>query len=265
MEQLVFKTEVYEGPLDLLLALIAKHKMDIRDIKIALIFEQYMEYVDAMKRMDMEVAGEFITMASELMYIKSRMLLPKQEEDPREELVRVLMEYKTAKEAAGWLSEQEKNFSGRFEKDTDEIRPDRGMLDNMDVVILTSALEKLLLRMGERRREEESAEQPIDKIAPIIKRHIVPVSEKIVSVLRLMYRRRSVHFDELFETAESRSEIVAIFYATLELLKSGRVTLQKEVGDVTNSNVILNFSMTHKREEKEESANGNEHDGAVAG
>ena len=85
MEQLVFKTEVFEGPLELLLALIAKNKMDILDIKISLIFDQYMEYVDLMKQMDMEVAGEFITMAAELMYIKSRMLLPKkeEEEDPR--------------------------------------------------------------------------------------------------------------------------------------------------------------------------------------
>ena len=128
MEQLVFKMEVFEGPLDLLLSLIAKHKMDIRDIQIAIIFDQYMEYVEEMKRMDMEIAGEFITMASELMYIKSRMLLPKQEEDPREELVRVLMEYKTAKEVAKWLSEREDDFAGRFEKDTDEIKPDRGIL-----------------------------------------------------------------------------------------------------------------------------------------
>jgi segregation and condensation protein A len=104
--------EVFEGPLDLLLSLIAKHKMDIRDIQIAIIFDQYMEYVEEMKRMDMEIAGEFITMASELMYIKSRMLLPKQEEDPREELVRVLMEYKTAKEIAGWLSDREEDFAG---------------------------------------------------------------------------------------------------------------------------------------------------------
>ena len=89
--ELVFRTEVYEGPLDLLLALIAKNKMNIADIKIAVIFEQYMEYVSGMQVEDMEVAGEFIRMASELMLIKSKMLLPKQDEDPREELVRTLM------------------------------------------------------------------------------------------------------------------------------------------------------------------------------
>ncbi len=253
LEQLVFKIEVYEGPLDLLLSLIAKHKMDIRDIKIALIFEQYMEYVDTMKRMDMEVAGEFITMASELMLIKSRMLLPKQEKDPREDLVRVLMEYKAAKDAAQWLSAREKDFSGRFEKDTDEMKAEKGSLSDQDVNLLTAALEKLLLRMGQKREEEETA-APIDKIAPIIKRPIVPVSEKIVSVLRYMYRRGTAHFDMLFESATSRSEIIAIFYATLELLKAGRITLQKEVGDTTSSNVILKFNYHHVREEAETNA-----------
>lgn len=248
MEQLVFKIEVYEGPLDLLLSLIAKHKMDIRDIKIALIFEQYMAYVDTMKRMDMEVAGEFITMASELMLIKSKMLLPKQEKDPREDLVRVLMEYKAAKDAALWLSEREKDFSGRFEKDTDEVKAEKGTLSDQDVTLLTRALERLLFRMGQKKEEEVSA--PIDKINPIIKRPIVPVSAKIISVLRYLYRKGSAHFDMLFEEAESRSEIVAIFYATLELLKAGRVTLRKEIGDITNSNIILIFNYTHQREER---------------
>ena len=247
MEQLVFKIEVYEGPLDLLLSLIAKHKMDIKDIKISLIFDQYMEYVEEMKRMDMELAGEFITMASELMLIKSKMLLPKQEKDPREDLVRVLMEYKSAKDAARWLSEQEKNYAGRFEKDTDEIKPDKEILDPMDVHVLSKALERILLRMGERKQTED--EKPIDRINPIIKRPIVPVSEKIVSVLRFMYRRGTAHFDELFENAKSRSEIVALFYATLELLKAGRLSMMKEVGDVTNSNIILEFNRKHNRDE----------------
>ena len=88
MEQLVFKTEIYEGPLDLLLDIIAKNKMSIFDIKISLIFEQYMAYLREMQEMNMEIAGEFITEASRLMLIKSRMLLPKpEEEDPRKELV----------------------------------------------------------------------------------------------------------------------------------------------------------------------------------
>lgn len=204
-----------------------------------------MEYVETMQRMDMEIAGEFITMASELMLIKSKMLLPKQEKDPREELVRVLMEYKSAKEAANWLSGREKDFAGRFEKDTDEIKPDKEILDPMDIHVLSKALERMLLRMGERR--EEKAESPIEKIHPIIKKQIVPVSVKIVFVLRFMHRRGTAHFEELFEGARSRSEIIAVFYATLELLKAGRLSLMKAVGDITNSNVILEFNMNHTR------------------
>lgn len=256
MEQLVFKTEIYEGPLELLLALISKNKMDILDIKITPIFEQYMAYVEMMKQMDMEVAGEFITMASELMYIKSRMLLPKQEteEDPREELVRVLMEYKTAKEVALWLSDREKSFAGRFEKDTDEIKPDHGIPDAMEIALLTGALEKLLFRMGERKREAEE-NRPMDRITPLIARHVVPVSEKIVSVMRFLYRKHRVHFDELFDDVSSRSEIVAIFYAVLELLKAERITLQKDLGDTVSSNVILSFNSEHKRKKTEVTAN----------
>ena len=97
----MFKTEKYEGPLDLLLSLISKNKMSIFDIRISELFEQYMAYVNEMQKLDMEIAGEFITMAAELMYIKSKMLLPKpEEEDPRQELVRKLMEYKTGGKAA---------------------------------------------------------------------------------------------------------------------------------------------------------------------
>lgn len=256
MEQLVFKTEIYEGPLELLLALISKNKMDILDIKITPIFEQYMAYVEMMKQMDMEVAGEFITMASELMYIKSRMLLPKQEteEDPREELVRVLMEYKTAKEAALWLSDREKSFAGRFEKDTDEIKPDHGIPDAMEIALLTGALEKLLFRMGERKREAEE-NRPMDRITPLIARHVVPVSEKIVSVMRFLYRKHRVHFDELFDDVSSRSEIVAIFYAVLELLKAEQIMLQKDLGDTVSSNVILSLNPEHKRKKTEVTVN----------
>jgi chromatin segregation and condensation protein Rec8/ScpA/Scc1 (kleisin family) len=122
----------------------------------------------------------------------------------------------------------------------------------MDVHVLSKALERILLRMGERKQTED--EKPIDRINPIIKRPIVPVSEKIVSVLRFMYRRGTAHFDELFENAKSRSEIVALFYATLELLKAGRLSMMKAVGDATNSNIILEFNRKHKRDEAAENS-----------
>ena len=111
MDELTFRLDSFEGPLDLLLKLITKNKVDILDIPIALILDQYMEYVEEMRKLDMDTAGEFVAMASELMLIKSRMLLPKAktdggEEDPRRDLAAALIEYKRMKEAASLISEQ---------------------------------------------------------------------------------------------------------------------------------------------------------------
>jgi len=255
MEELVFKTGAYEGPLELLLALIAKNKMNIFDIQITVIFEQYMAYVNEMRRMDMDVAGEFITMAAELMLIKSRMLLPKQEEDPREELVRKLMEYKLAKEAAGWLSERGKEFSGRFEKDTDEIGPDKNAKLELEAELLTKALSKLLFRFAEKSKEEESA--PIELINPLIKKKIVSIPGRIIGVMRKMLKRRAVYFDEFFEDVKSRSELVATFYAILELLKAGRLTIEHELSIDGNENIRLYLNREHNRYKKEEEVNTN--------
>ncbi|MBO4429078.1 MAG: segregation/condensation protein A [Clostridia bacterium] len=232
--ELVFKTEAYEGPLDLLLALIAKNKMNIADIKIAVIFEQYMEYVE-----NMEVAGEFIRMASELMLIKSKMLLPKQDEDPREELVRTLMEYKAAKEAAEKLSVLEKEFVGRFEKDSDEIVIDKTKLDDMDIALLSEAMTRILMKISDKRELEKT--KPIEAINPLIKKQIVPVSERIVHVMRVMMKKKRMNFEELFDDAKTRSGIIATFYAVLELLKSGRVEIDREASDAASSNIVIRF------------------------
>lgn len=248
MEELVFKTGAYEGPLELLLALIAKNKMNIFDIEISVLFEQYMAYVDEMKRMDMDVAGEFITMAAELMLIKSRMLLPKQEEDPREELVRKLMEYKLAKEAAGWLSERGREFGGRFEKDTDEIKPDKNAKLDLDAELLTNALSRLLFKIAEKEKEDENA--PIELINPLIKKKIVSIPGRVLGVMRKMLKRRAVYFDEFFEDVRSRSELVATFYALLELLKAGRLTIEREFSIDGDENIRLYLNREHKRYNK---------------
>ena len=248
MEQLVFKTEIYEGPLDLLLALIAKNKMNICDIKISVIFEQYMEYVNTLRSMDMEVAGEFISMASELMLIKSKMLLPKLEEDPREELARTLMEYKTAKEAAERLALLESEFKGRFEKDSDEIIIDKTIIDDIDIAVLTDALSHLMAKLTEKKQLESI--KPIEAINPIIKKKVVTVPSRIVHTLRLLIKHRELHFDDLFDGIDSRSGIVATFYAILELIKAGRVEYEKEIGDRTNSNIIIRLNKEKKKEDE---------------
>ena len=256
MSELVFKTGVYEGPLDLLLALIAKNKMNIFDIQICVIFDQYMAYVEEMKRMDMDVAGEFITMAAELMLIKSKMLLPKTDEDPREELVRKLMEYKLAKEAAGWLSERAHEFGGRFEKETDEIKPDKNAALDLDAKLLTNALSRLLFKMAEKEKEEENT--PIELINPLIKKKIVSIPGRVLGVMRKMIKRRAVYFDEFFEDVTSRSALVATFYAILELLKAGRISLEREYSVDGVENILLTLNREHhirKKEEEEAGAN----------
>ena len=237
--ELVFKTEVYEGPLDLLLALIAKNKMNIADIKIAVIFDQYMEYVENMEIEDMEVAGDFIRMASELMLIKSKMLVPKQDEDPREELVRTLMEYKAAKEAAEKLGELEREYFGRFEKDSDEIVVDKSKLDDMDVALLSEAMTRILLKISDRRELEKT--KPIEAINPIIKKVVVPVSERMDHVINVMKKKKRMNFESLFDDAKTRSGIIATFYAVLELLKTGSVEIDRETSDGTSAKIILRF------------------------
>lgn len=246
MAELVFKTGAYEGPLDLLLALIAKNKMNICDIQIFVIFDQYMEYVSEMKRMDMDVAGEFITMAAELMLIKSKTLLPKTEEDPREELVRKLMEYKLAKEASLWLSERGAEYGGRFEKDTDEIKPDKNAKLDMDAKLLSEALCRMLLRSAEKERDEKDA--PIELINPLIKKKIVSIPGRIIGVMKKMSKRHAVYFDEFFADVKSRSEIVATFYAILELLKSGRIELSREYSESGGENILLSLNREHKKD-----------------
>ena len=151
MSELNFKLEVFEGPLDLLLSLIAKNKVDIYDIPIALILDQYMEYIEAMRLMDMEVAGEFIVMAADLMLIKSKMLLPKpesqiEEEDPRAQLARALIEYKRAKEAASFLSEQYGSYAGRIAKEPEVLDTRSDLPESIDIALLEKALQRVLIK-----------------------------------------------------------------------------------------------------------------------
>lgn len=226
-EALTYKTDTFEGPLDLLLSLIAKNKMEIADIRIAVIFEQYMAYLDRMKRMDMEIAGEFIVMASELMLIKSKMLLPKpedpEEEDPRARLAAALLAYRRAKEAALYLEQQYSYYSARYVKDEDEVPADSGDIKPHDIALLQRALARLFSK------KDTEAPPPMTNIQPIIKKRIVPVSEKIGTVIRCLTDRGVVPFLSLFDGAESKSEIVALFLAVLSLVKDGYVLLDKRL------------------------------------
>ena len=140
MEALTYRLEAFEGPLDLLLSLIQKNKVEISDIPIALICDQYMAYITEAERLDMDLASEFIVMASELMLIKSKMLLPKaepEEEDPRAELAEALLKYQQAKAAAALFAKAYPKFSGRMVKDTDEISVDKTFVADQSVTSLS--------------------------------------------------------------------------------------------------------------------------------
>ena len=239
MSDLNFRLEVFEGPLDLLLSLIAKNKVDIYDIPIALILDQYMEYIEQMRQMDMEIAGEFIVMAAELMLIKSRMLLPrpeteeKDEEDPRAALARALIEYKRAKEAAAFLSDQYGIYAGRIAKEPEVLDTRSDLPEHIELSLLEKALGRVLSRnsrLPDLARESELAIQRL-------------LSAKIFTVMRLLRKNGTMDFEDILMTAHSRSELIAIFSATLELLKVQRLTM-----DTLDGRVLLTLNLTHPRE-----------------
>ncbi len=252
MENISVKLQSFEGPLDLLLKLIEKNKVKITDIPIALIFEQYMEYLDEMKRMDMEIAGEFITMASELMLIKSRMLLPKPEsgEDPRAKLAAALEEYRRMKAAAEYLSGQFESFSGRVAKDTDEVTPDSGRLEPQSAESLKRAMLAVMRALDRTQVEKINktlAEQPFEKI---LRTPIVPVAGKIFGVIRYLVKHGETLYTSILLTAETKSELIATFLAVLELIKKNRVTL-RPVGEYSFDEGPQDYAVTLNRSKAE--------------
>lgn len=246
MDELSFKLEKFEGPLDLLLRLIAKNQVDIYDIPISLIFDQYMDYLERMRAMDMEIAGEFITMAAELMLIKSRMLLPsattEEEEDPRAALTAALIEYKKAKEAAQYLGEQYDYFSARFVKETEEITVDDTVSDQSITLI-----EQAFLRMMNRRKliEESMTKEPAEALEKIIRTRVTPIKEREVEIKRMLTEKRRVTFNEIMLASSTRSDIIASFVAILEMLKSQRIIITSD-SDIDNIYFEINENVTEE-------------------
>ena len=226
MEELNFKLEIFEGPLDLLLSLIAKNQVDIYDIPIAMIFDQYMEYLEQMRAMDMEVAGEFITMAAELMLIKSRMLLPspvsEEEEDPRAALAAALIEYKKAKEAALFLGEQYDRYSARYAKESEEIPPDQ-TITGQSVTLLEEAFVRMLTRR--KLYEQSITPEPEEALEKIVRARVTPIREREAEIRRMLSRKKRISFEEIMLASETRSDIIASFVAILELIKSQRISI----------------------------------------
>ena len=224
LDQITYRLDQFEGPLDLLLALIQKNKVSITDIPISLICDQYMEYLEEAQRMDLEIATEFIVMASDLMLIKSKMLLPHEEgteNDPRREIQNALLLHQQAKLAAEKLKPMYDDYSGRFVKGQDSVPPERGLPLDLDPSLLVKALNAVLRRI----KVAEALRKPQDIVSPLIKHKVVSVEEKIEQICELLEEHEEASLFFLLKDADSRSELVARFMGVLELIKIQRIKI----------------------------------------
>lgn len=224
MEQLTYRLDQFEGPLDLLLTLIQKNKVSITDIPIALICDQYIEYLKEAERMDLEIASEFIVMASQLMLIKSQMLLPHEEgteNDPRREIQNALLLHMRAQQAAKELRPMYEEYSGRYVKGTDDVPPEKGLPLDLDPDLLVKALNAVLRRI----KVAEAMKKPADLVNPLIKRKVVSVEEKIEEICDILEEHEEASLFFLLKDSESRSELVARFMGVLELIKIRRILI----------------------------------------
>jgi len=224
MAEYKVKFEVFEGPLDLLLYLIRKEEVDIYEVNLTRLATQFIEYIETMRLLDLEIAGEFLVMAATLMYIKSRELLPvdqqaqvegeEEGEDPRWELIRQLVEYKKFKDAAAQLEALEARQEDVFPRLPGKLEFAAESPSRQDASIfdLVNAVNVVLKRFN---RREDLRDIFEDKWT---------VSEKIEQLLRVLSERPSLRFSELFEGVTSRSEVVVTFLALLELIRLKQIT-----------------------------------------
>lgn len=230
VDSIKFKLQNFEGPLDLLLHLIKGSKMDIYEVNLSEITEQYLLYMSELEAIDMERAAEFIEMAATLIEIKSKALLPQdeeQEEEPEnseELLLKRLQEYKMFKEASEKLSEVEN--VDRFYKEPDKDAGDyRVILAQMNMENLISAFTKLLTKID---KEEESV------LPKTIEKDRFTVEEKTFEIQTILIKEKRMRFSKLIDTDYSRSEVITIFLALLEMLKRQEIVVEQmdKFGDI---------------------------------
>ena len=218
------KLPIFEGPLDLLLHLIREHEINIYDIPIAFITKQYLEYIELLKNLNLEVAGEFLVMASTLIHIKSRTLLPKSEvsadmeeegDDPREELVRKLLEYKKYKEAAGLLRDKEIAYKNVFTRKAESEIPDEDeLLIEVSIFDLLSAFKNVVKNI----KGSDTYEISVDEVS---------VTERINYIMEALGNSSYILFESLFSDMTRKMELVATFLALLELIRLKLIKIQQ--------------------------------------
>ena len=221
--------KVYEGPLDLLYDMISKQKIDIKDISIIDITKQYINYITALEKMDLEIASEFITMASKLLEIKSRYLLYKQKdnnevEDPRLELMEKLEEYKKFKLASQDLKDNITYIDDLYYRKKEEIIIDDTMdLDDISIDAIKNILPYIL-----KVKSEENKPHKDEKLDKIVRGRIVPVEEKIAYIREIISRDNEVSFIKVIENVD-KDEVIATFLSVLELIKSREIVVYQDL------------------------------------
>lgn len=230
MEGMTYKLTDFEGPLDLLIALIEKNKMNILDIKISLICDQYLAFLAEAQQMDMEIATDFLNMASQLMVWKSEMLIPHEEEGekpPRFDLSDILIRHQHAKEAAPKMHPLYAFFSNRMVKDTDEISPDRSFVADQNLEDILGAVRRI-------NSYHDSMERVKTAFVPMTSKPIVPVEGKIVIILDTLATKGTATLRELLIDAPTLADLIASFMGVLELMKVRRIIME-DAGDEGNS------------------------------
>lgn len=227
-----FQFKDFDGPLDLLLQMITKEQVDIKDIFVSRITDQYIDYVHHMQFIDMEDATDFLVMAATLLEIKSRSMLPRPpqleegETDPEEELIRRLEEYKRFRETAGALKEFEAAAAGLFSKLPDEfpLPPQETELVGLDMEGLMAALQRVMLR----KPEADTAAEVNHYAARDIHRDEHNVQDCMLSLLKKLRNARTIRFEEAFSESPTREEVVTMFMALLELLRLGEMHMKQD-------------------------------------
>jgi segregation and condensation protein A len=225
LEHITYKLETFEGPLELLLFLINKNKVSIYDIPIVLILDQYMAYLDELRGFDIEIASEFVDMASQLVFIKSRMLLPRyedEEEDPRAELVGALLEYQVFKQIGELLKQRSEAGFNTFVKQPEPLPSQREYLTEHSTDQLLGAISMML------ENKIRNLPPPAEAFEGIVGREPVPVSSKIELIIGRLVKQSSFTLRSLYDTIKTRSDVVALFLAILELCKDNRILLEEK-------------------------------------
>ncbi len=237
MEALTFKLEQFDfdGPMDLIFKLIQKDKIDIRNLPIAYLCDQYLATIAEMESMDMDIAAEFLVMASELMLIKSKMMLPqeeKPEEDPRADLAELLLRYQQAKAITPTLQKMHAVHRDRMVKDTDEISIDRTYVADQQITSLCTAIRRIASYQESMRDSHRAT------FTPMISTPIVPVELKIVGILNRMGRHKmqnkDVSLSDLLSDSTSLPDMIAIFLGVLELVKMRQILIVDDPDEFTS-------------------------------